>query len=140
MPVELKVPEVGESITDVQIGQWRKQVGQAAGKDESLVEIESDKATVDLPAPIAGTLTQILKQPGEKAQVGEVIGYMAAATEAPATRADTRIDASPELKAKSVARVEPEGKQSPPAPPSSERVVLEHAGKAKDVTASEGGR
>src|SRR5262249_31324116 len=76
MTVELKVPEVGESITEVHIGQWRKQVGQAAGKDESLVEIESDKATVDLPSPIAGTLTQILKQQGEKALVGEVIGYM----------------------------------------------------------------
>ncbi len=76
MPVELKVPEVGESITEVQIAQWRKQVGDRAEKDENLVEIESDKATVELPSPIAGTITQILKQPGEKAKVGEVIGYI----------------------------------------------------------------
>ncbi len=76
MAVELKVPEVGESITEVQIAQWRKRVGESAEKDENLVEIESDKATVELPAPIAGTVTQILKQPGEKARVGEVIGYM----------------------------------------------------------------
>ena len=75
---ELKVPEVGESITEVQIAQWYKQVGQRAEKDENLVEIESDKATVELPAPVAGTITQILKQPGQRAQVGEVIGYMAA--------------------------------------------------------------
>ena len=78
MAIELKVPEVGESITEVQIAQWRKQVGQRAEKDENLVEIESDKATVELPAPVSGTITHILKQPGQRAQVGEVIGYMAA--------------------------------------------------------------
>src|SRR4051812_8675575 len=76
MPVELIVPAVGESITEVQIAQWRKNVGERAEKDENLVEIESDKATVELPAPVGGTITQILKQPGDKAQVGEVIGYM----------------------------------------------------------------
>jgi 2-oxoglutarate dehydrogenase E2 component (dihydrolipoamide succinyltransferase) len=76
MPVELIVPAVGESITEVQIAQWRKNVGERAEKDENLVEIESDKATVELPAPVGGTITQILKQPGEKAQVGEIIGYM----------------------------------------------------------------
>src|SRR5215467_15815014 len=76
MPIELKVPEVGESITEVQIAQWYKQVGQRAAKDENLVEIESDKATVELPSPVSGTLTQILKQSGQPARVGEVIGYM----------------------------------------------------------------
>src|SRR6476620_9993669 len=76
MAIELKVPEVGESITEVQIAQWRKQVGQRAEKDENLVEIESDKATVELPAPVSGTVTQILKQPGQSARVGEGIGYM----------------------------------------------------------------
>ncbi len=82
MPIELKVPEVGESITEVQIAQWYKQVGDRAAKDENLVEIESDKATVELPSPVSGTLTQILKQPGEPARVGEVIGYMAEGAEA----------------------------------------------------------
>jgi len=76
MAIELKVPEVGESITEVQIAQWYKQVGQRAAKDENLVEIESDKATVELPSPVSGTLTQILKQSGQPARVGEVIGYM----------------------------------------------------------------
>jgi 2-oxoglutarate dehydrogenase E2 component (dihydrolipoamide succinyltransferase) len=76
MPVELKVPAVGESITEVQIGRWLKEPGQRAGKDESLVELESDKATVELPAPQAGVITKILKQQGETAAVGEVIGYL----------------------------------------------------------------
>lgn len=76
MALELKVPEVGESITEVMIGAWKKREGDAVTRDESVVEIESDKATVELPAPVAGSVTKILKGTGEKAMVGEVIGYM----------------------------------------------------------------
>ena len=76
MPIVLKVPEVGESITEVQIGTWKKREGEGVAMDDSIVEIESDKATVDLPAPAAGTVTKILKASGEKARVGEVIGYL----------------------------------------------------------------
>jgi 2-oxoglutarate dehydrogenase E2 component (dihydrolipoamide succinyltransferase) len=76
MPLELKVPEVGESITEVMIGIWKKREGDTVSIDESIVEIESDKATVDLPAPRGGTLTKVLKGSGEKAKVGEVIGYL----------------------------------------------------------------
>ena len=76
MPVELKVPAVGESITEVQIGEWRKAEGDTVEKDENLVEIETDKATVELPAPITGVISKVLKRNGETAQVGEIIGYM----------------------------------------------------------------
>jgi 2-oxoglutarate dehydrogenase E2 component (dihydrolipoamide succinyltransferase) len=76
MPIELKVPEVGESITEVMVGTWKKQEGDAVAADDSIVEIESDKATVELPAPTSGTITKVLKGSGEKAVVGEVIGYM----------------------------------------------------------------
>jgi 2-oxoglutarate dehydrogenase E2 component (dihydrolipoamide succinyltransferase) len=76
MAVELKVPAVGESITEVQIGQWLKGEGQAANKDESLVEIETDKATVEIAAPVAGTISKVLKRTGDTATVGEVIGYL----------------------------------------------------------------
>lgn len=76
MPLELKVPEVGESITEVMIGAWKKQEGDVVAIDDSIVEIESDKATVELPAPTAGTITRVLKGSGEKALVGEVIGYL----------------------------------------------------------------
>jgi 2-oxoglutarate dehydrogenase E2 component (dihydrolipoamide succinyltransferase) len=82
MPVELKVPSVGESVTEVQIGQWRKREGDRVERDESVVEIESDKATVDLLAPSAGTIAKMLKQQGETAAVGETIGYLNAAGEA----------------------------------------------------------
>ena len=75
MPLELKVPEVGESITEVMIGTWKKKEGDTVAVDEAIVEIESDKATVELPAPRAGMVTKVLKGSGEKARVGEVIGY-----------------------------------------------------------------
>ncbi len=87
MPIELKVPEVGESITEVQIGTWKKREGEGVAMDDSIVEIESDKATVDLPAPAAGTVTKILKASGEKARVGEVIGYLEPAGSAAAAPA-----------------------------------------------------
>src|SRR5258707_9048687 len=76
MPIELKVPPVGESITEVQIGDWLKAEGESVSRDEILVKIETDKVTVELPAPTTGTITQIKAKKGAVAQVGEVIGYM----------------------------------------------------------------
>ena len=76
MTIEVKVPEVGESITEVEIGDWLKAVGEPVQRDEDLVVIETDKATVEILAPQAGRLTKILKASGETAQVGEVIGHL----------------------------------------------------------------
>ncbi len=76
MAVELKVPSVGESITEIEIGQWLKAEGDAVNKDESLVALESEKATVELPSPASGTLSRIVKRKGDKALVGEVIAYL----------------------------------------------------------------
>src|SRR5438552_1945221 len=76
MSIELKIPEVGESITEVEIGGWLKNQGDHVEKDESVVSLESEKATVELPAPESGTIGRILKQKGETAKVGEVIGYL----------------------------------------------------------------
>jgi len=87
MAIELKVPEVGESITEVMIGAWKKREGDAVATDDAVVEIESDKATVELPAPTHGTITKVLKGSGEKAVVGEVIGYLEPGAAAPAPAA-----------------------------------------------------
>jgi 2-oxoglutarate dehydrogenase E2 component (dihydrolipoamide succinyltransferase) len=76
MAVELKVPEVGESITEVFIGDWLKSEGDSVGKDEALVEIETDKATLEVPSPVAGVLSKVLKQAGDSANVGEVIAHV----------------------------------------------------------------
>jgi len=76
MAVELKVPQSGESITEVQIGEWRKAVGERVERDEVLVDIETDKAAMELPAPVSGVLAKIVKGAGEEAGVGEVIALI----------------------------------------------------------------
>ncbi|MCI0335873.1 MAG: 2-oxoglutarate dehydrogenase complex dihydrolipoyllysine-residue succinyltransferase [Planctomycetes bacterium] len=99
MPVDLKVPEMGESVTEVYIGQWWKKEGDQVEQDDVLVELESEKATLDLRAPAAGVLTKILKNSGEEAEVGEVIGQIdeAATQKAPkksASRAEQKEEKS----------------------------------------------
>ncbi len=88
MAVELKVPPVGESITEVQIGEWLKGEGESVKRDEIIVMIETDKVTVEFPAPVDGVIKQILVGAGQEANVGDVIGYMeegaVAETSAPA--------------------------------------------------------
>ncbi|MEO6095593.1 MAG: biotin/lipoyl-containing protein, partial [Fibrobacteria bacterium] len=76
MAIELVVPKVGESITEVQIVEWLKKEGDRVERDGNLAVIETDKATVELPAPVAGVLSKILKTKGSVAKVGEVIGYI----------------------------------------------------------------
>lgn len=76
MPVELKVPSAGESVTEVQIGAWRKAEGDFVERDEIIVEIETDKATMELPAPVAGVIARITKKSGSAARVGDVIGLL----------------------------------------------------------------
>lgn len=79
MPFELKVPQVGESITEVQISAWLKNLNDYVERDEPVVEIESDKATVEIFAPVSGIVTQVLKKVGDPAHVGDIVGYMEAA-------------------------------------------------------------
>jgi 2-oxoglutarate dehydrogenase E2 component (dihydrolipoamide succinyltransferase) len=86
MALELKIPAVGESITEVEIGQWLKKEGDAVKADEPVVELVTDKATLELPAPAAGVLTKILAPAGTVLKIGEVAGHLeaGAAVAAPA--------------------------------------------------------
>ncbi|WP_299426858.1 biotin/lipoyl-containing protein, partial [uncultured Meiothermus sp.] len=75
MALELKIPAVGESITEVEIGQWLKKEGDAVGVDEPLVELVTDKATLELPSPVGGRLAKILIPSGQ-ARVGDVVALL----------------------------------------------------------------
>src|SRR5215831_18124003 len=114
MSIELKIPEVGESITEVEIGGWLKQEGQQVKKDDPVVTLESEKATVELPAPESGTLTKVLKKQGESAKVGEVIGYLekdgqlAATAKQPPAKAEEKKKEEPTPQKKAA---EPKGEQ-----------------------------
>jgi 2-oxoglutarate dehydrogenase E2 component (dihydrolipoamide succinyltransferase) len=76
MPVELVVPSVGESIREVEIGDWLKTEGQHVDQDDPVVVLETEKVTVELPAPARGVIARRFKQKGEKAAVGDVIGIL----------------------------------------------------------------
>ena len=76
MRVDIKVPSVGESITEVEIGEWLKNPGDSVNKNESLLLLETDKATMEVHAPESGTLVDVLKKVGESAAIGEIIGRL----------------------------------------------------------------
>ncbi|BDG04455.1 2-oxoglutarate dehydrogenase complex dihydrolipoyllysine-residue succinyltransferase [Anaeromyxobacter oryzae] len=80
MSIQLKVPSLGESVTQATIGAWLKKEGEPVQLDEPLVEVESEKATVAVPAPAAGVLRKVLKASGDTVAVGEVIAELDAAS------------------------------------------------------------
>lgn len=98
MAMELRVPPVGESITEGVIAEWLKQVGDHFEADEPLVVIETDKVNVELPAPAAGTLTKILKNAGESVAIDEVVGEMeaGAASEAKSAAPEPKSEPKPD--------------------------------------------
>jgi len=77
MSVEIRVPALGESVSEATIGKWYKQAGESVKIDEPLVELETDKVTVDVPAPANGTLSDILAQTGETVAAGSLLGSIA---------------------------------------------------------------
>jgi 2-oxoglutarate dehydrogenase E2 component (dihydrolipoamide succinyltransferase) len=82
--VEVVVPAVGESITEGTVAKWLKKVGDSVAVDEPLVELETDKATVEIPSTVAGTLSEIRVEAGSDVQVGAVIAVISAGGGAPA--------------------------------------------------------
>jgi len=136
MAIELKIPEVGESITEVEIGEWLKKKGELVRKDEAVVTLESEKATVELPAPESGTLTEVLKKKGEVARVGEVIAYLEkdGSKTTPGKPAEKPAEAEPE-RAAALKTIETR------VMPAAERVLAERGLKPAEVEATgPGGR
>jgi len=121
MPIELTVPEVGESISEVQIGEWFKNEGDYVERNEELVVIETDKATVELPAPGSGKITKILKKTGDTASVNEVIGYL-----------DTDASDSEELSKKRSARTPGQPSREDPEQEGSKKAPQEETADAKE--------
>jgi 2-oxoglutarate dehydrogenase E2 component (dihydrolipoamide succinyltransferase) len=97
---EIRVPALGESVTEATIGKWFKKPGDAVAVDEPLVELETDKVTIEVPAPAAGVLSGIAVKDGDTVAVGALLGAIkegagAAATKAPAKPAEAVPQAAP---------------------------------------------
>jgi 2-oxoglutarate dehydrogenase E2 component (dihydrolipoamide succinyltransferase) len=73
---EIRVPTLGESVTEATIGRWFKKAGDAVAVDEPLVELETDKVTIEVPAPSAGVLGEIVAKDGETVAVGALLGQI----------------------------------------------------------------
>jgi len=91
MATEIKVPTLGESVTEATVAKWFKKVGDTVKIDEPLVELETDKVTVEVPAPEAGTLSEIKVEEGEEVEVGAILGAIGEAGET-AAKADESED------------------------------------------------
>ncbi|HEX7216499.1 MAG TPA: 2-oxoglutarate dehydrogenase complex dihydrolipoyllysine-residue succinyltransferase [Methylomirabilota bacterium] len=151
MRVELRVPAAGESITEVQIADWLKRAGDPVRQDEAVVLLETDKAAMELPSPVAGVLTEIVKQKGETAKVGEVLAYVEEAPvgeaaapkkEAPAAQPTTpTAPAQPKKPAPAAEATTSPVAESPRVMPAARRLMAERGIESEAVTPSgPGGR
>lgn len=136
MTVDIVIPELGESITEATILRWLKSAGEAVERDEILVEIETDKATMELVAPETGVLSEILTSEGEKVQIGDVIARVTPGAQAPrATEPPSGTTVAPASSSASAV----EG--SAPLSPAVRRLVEEHALRPTEIPATgRGGR
>lgn len=112
MSIEIRVPTLGESVTEATVGKWFKKAGEAVKVDEPLVELETDKVTVEVPAPSSGVMGEILVKSGTTVAVGSVLG----ALQGGAPTADVKADAS-------VAPSTPAPAQPAPAPATTEEAA-----------------
>ncbi|MCB1522302.1 MAG: E3 binding domain-containing protein, partial [Hyphomicrobiaceae bacterium] len=152
MAIEIRVPALGESVSEATVGQWFKKPGDAVKADEPLVELETDKVTVEVPAPAGGVLGEIAVAAGETVAVGAILGHVrdgaagaastapaaaAPAKEAPLKQTEDATEAPKAVKAESAgnAKPEPAGGGMPPSPAA--RKAMDEAGvDAGDVQGS----
>ena len=98
MAIEITVPTLGESVADATVARWMKSTGDAVAADEPVVELETDKVTLEVPAPAAGTMGEIIAAEGANVEVGAVLGMLnegAAAASSPAVPAKAEAAAAP---------------------------------------------
>ncbi len=117
MPTDVKVPALGESITEATLGQWLKAPGDAIAADEPIASLETDKVAVEVNAPVAGTLAEQLVKEGDTVEVGAIIGRV---TEGAATAA-----ASAPAKEAADAATNPPGPAETPLPKGDEHAPAE---------------
>ncbi|WP_019051677.1 2-oxoglutarate dehydrogenase complex dihydrolipoyllysine-residue succinyltransferase [Sphingobium xenophagum] len=132
MATEVKVPTLGESVTEATVGQWLKKPGEAVALDEPIVSLETDKVAVDVPAPVAGTLGDIVAKEGDTVNVGALLALInegAAAAAAPAAAPAAKAEAAapaPAASAPAPAASDDEEGGNLTLSPAVRRLVLEH--------------
>ncbi|WP_296073671.1 2-oxoglutarate dehydrogenase complex dihydrolipoyllysine-residue succinyltransferase [uncultured Agrobacterium sp.] len=141
MATEIRVPTLGESVSEATVGTWFKKVGDTVKADEPLVELETDKVTVEVPAPASGVLTEIVAQNGETVGLDALLGQIAegaagAATSAPAAAAPAPAAATAPAAAPAASAPAPAASGSVPPAPAAGKLLSENNLSADQVDGS----
>ena len=115
MATEIRVPTLGESVSEATVGTWFKKVGDAIKVDEPLCELETDKVTIEVPAPVSGVLSEITANDGETVEPGGLLGQIAEGAAAPAAGAAEK-PAAAEARQTTAEAKPAAGSAMPPAP------------------------
>ena len=129
MAIEITVPVLGESVVEATIARWIKKSGDAVAADEPVVELETDKVTLEVPAPVNGTLTDIIAAEGATVEVGALLAMMeegAAPAKAEAPKAEAAKAEAPAPAAPSPAASAPAASSNHPLSPAVRRLVEEN--------------
>jgi 2-oxoglutarate dehydrogenase E2 component (dihydrolipoamide succinyltransferase) len=120
MQVEVKVPQLSESVSEATLVAWRKKTGEPVKRDENLIDVETDKVVLELPAPADGVLVKIVKKDGESVASGEVIAVIDTEGKVTATPSAPKEEKRPDAITPSKA-----GAQAPAASPSATKIAAE---------------
>src|SRR3989304_1001032 len=132
MLIDVKVPQLAESVAEATLLTWRKREGERVGRDENLIDIETDKVVLELPAPQAGVIARILKGDGGTVVSGEVIATIDTEGTAAATAPEVRVQAIPEPAAAPVApKTAP--REDPRLMPAARKMAEETGGNTLDI-------
>ncbi|WP_420407875.1 2-oxoglutarate dehydrogenase complex dihydrolipoyllysine-residue succinyltransferase [Hoeflea sp.] len=137
MATEVRVPTLGESVSEATIGTWLKKAGDTVKVDEPLVELETDKVSIEVPSPVAGTLSEILAKDGETVEVDALLAQIEEGEGAAPAKQDSKPAEKPEAKAeKAEAPKEKSSGSEMPASPSAQKMMNENNMDAGDVSGS----
>jgi len=123
MATEVHVPTLGESVSEASIMRWFKQPGEAVAVDEPLVELETDKVTVEVPSPVTGTLTDIAAAEGAEVEVGALLCTIAEGAAAAAPKAETQKAETPKAEPPKAEAPKPAPAAAPAAAPASNETL-----------------
>lgn len=135
MSTEIRVPTLGESVTEATIGQWFKKVGDTVNADEPIVELETDKVTIEVPAPASGVLEAIAANPGDTVDVNALLGAIGGGTGAAASAPAATPAPQPAPSQPAAAPQAPAATDRAPAP-SAQKLINENGLNAADINGS----